>query len=413
MKIGLLAYHSACNFGAILQLLSTYMFMKNHGHEPIIINWVAKDLEELYAKTTPFAQLNNLKQLRKQLWQETALCHTATEVAHVIFEEHIDAVVIGSDAVAQHHVFLERIVFPCRKIVAVESITSDVVFPNPFWGTWEDFLDTPVPVALMSAASQDSRYRFISRKLRAQMKKRIMAYSYVSVRDTDTQKMFNFISNKECCPPVTPDPVFAFNQNASILIPSREEILRKFELPEKYILVSFKGNKRTKVSQKWLDELQTITSAHGIQCVSLPFSTCRSEGLLDKEIRLPLIPVDWYALIKYSCGYIGNNMHPIVVCIHNSVPFYSFDNYGTKYLNGLFCDSSSSKIRHLLKAADLLDWRTGSNSLIRNCPTPEYVFNKIMAFDKDKCASFAKSYLKKYNDMMNSILSRFGVPNKK
>ena len=44
MKIGLLAYHSVCNFGAMLQLLSTYMFLKNHGHEPMFINLVAKDL---------------------------------------------------------------------------------------------------------------------------------------------------------------------------------------------------------------------------------------------------------------------------------------------------------------------------------------------------------------------------------
>ena len=45
MRIGLLAYHSAINFGATLQLLSTYMFFKNNGYEPIVINWVASDLE--------------------------------------------------------------------------------------------------------------------------------------------------------------------------------------------------------------------------------------------------------------------------------------------------------------------------------------------------------------------------------
>ena len=53
MKIGLLAYHSVCNFGAMLQLLSTYMFLENHGHEPVVINWVAKDLEEYYTQNTP------------------------------------------------------------------------------------------------------------------------------------------------------------------------------------------------------------------------------------------------------------------------------------------------------------------------------------------------------------------------
>ncbi len=406
MKIGLLAYHAVCNFGAMLQLLSTYMFLKNHGHEPVIINWVAKDLENYYAQNTPISQIENQLKLRLQLWKETALCRTIKDVANIISNEQIDAVIIGSDAVAQHHPLFERIVFPCRNIIAINSVTSDVVFPNPFWGIWTDYLDKPVPVALMSAASQDSKYKYISKKLRKQMKERIMAFSYVSVRDVDTQKMFSFITEGQCCPSVTPDPVFAFNQNAASLVPSKEELMKKYGLSGKYMLISFKNEKRCNVSQTWLNKFQDIAKHHGIQCVSLPFSTSLSAGELENKIALPLNPIDWYALLKYSCGYIGNNMHPIVVCIHNSVPFFSFDNYGTKHANGLFCDSSTSKIRHILKVANLLDCRIASNSLFRRTPSPEHVFNKLQTFDKAKCKNFAQGYLNKYNEMMTKILER-------
>lgn len=406
MKIGLLAYHAVCNFGAMLQLLSTYMFLKNHGHEPVIINWVAKDLENYYAQNTPISQIENQLKLRLQLWKETALCRTIKDVANIISNEQIDAVIIGSDAVAQHHPLFERIVFPCRNIIAINSVTSDVLFPNPFWGIWTDYLDKPVPVALMSAASQDSKYKYISKKLRKQMKERIMAFSYVSVRDVDTQKMFSFITEGQCCPSVTPDPVFAFNQNAASLVPSKEELMKKYGLSGKYMLISFKNEKRCNVSQTWLNKFQDIAKHHGIQCVSLPFSTSLSAGELENKIALPLNPIDWYALLKYSCGYIGNNMHPIVVCIHNSVPFFSFDNYGTKHANGLFCDSSTSKIRHILKVANLLDCRIASNSLFRRTPSPEHVFNKLQTFDKAKCKNFAQGYLNKYNEMMTKILER-------
>lgn len=51
--------------------------------------------------------------------------------------------------------------------------------------------------------------------------------------------MFSHISNGTIIPPVTPDPVFAFNYNAGCLVPNREDILKKFHLPEKYLLVSF------------------------------------------------------------------------------------------------------------------------------------------------------------------------------
>ena len=105
------------------------------------------------------------------------------------------------------------------------------------------------------------------------MKERIMAYSYVSVRDMDTQKMFSFITEGLCCPPVTPDPVFAFNQNANTLVPSKEELMKKYGLSDKYILISFKNERRSKVSQTWLNKLQNIAKRNGIQCVSLPFST--------------------------------------------------------------------------------------------------------------------------------------------
>lgn len=404
MKIGLLAYHSVCNFGAMLQLLSTYMFLENHGHEPVVINWVAKDLEEYYAQNTPVSQIENQKKLRLKLWKETCLCRTIEDVANIISTEHIEAVIIGSDAVAQHHPLFERIIFPCRNIIAINPVTSDVVFPNPFWGIWTDYLDKPVPVALMSAASQDSKYKYISKKHRKQMKERIMAFCYVSVRDVDTQKMFSFITEGQCCPSVTPDPVFAFNQNAASLVPSKEELMKKYGLSDKYMLISFKNEKRSNVSQTWLNKFQDIAKHHGIQCVSLPFSTSLSAGKLESEIALPLNPIDWYALLKYSCGYIGNNMHPIVVCIHNAVPFFSFDNYGTKHANGLFCDSSTSKIRHILKVANLLDCRIASNSLFRRTPSPEHVFNKLQTFDKAKCITFAQSYLCKYNEMMTTIL---------
>ena len=88
--------------------------------------------------------------------------------------------------------------------------------------------------------------------------------------------------------------------------------MKKYGLSDKYMLISFKNEKRSNVSQTWLNKFQDIAKYHGIQCVSLPFSTSLSAGELESEIALPLNPIDWYALLKYSCGYIGNNMHPIV-----------------------------------------------------------------------------------------------------
>lgn len=406
MKIGLLAYHSACNFGATLQLLSTYMYLKNHGYEPIVINWIAKDLEEFYIQKVPKVQIDNQIKLREVLWNETALCRTSEDVAKIIEQEKIEAVIIGSDAVAQHHPLLERLTFPCRKIVVIKKYTSDREYPNPFWAVWEDFLDKKIPVAVMSASCQDSEFRYISPKLKKELKKRICSYSYISVRDVWTREMISYLTDKNIISEVTPDPVFAFNENVNGIIPTREEILKKYNIQNKYILISFIDSSRKSIGQEWIDSFVQLALEAGYECISLPFSHGKSFGHLRHEICLPLTPIDWYALIKYSCGYIGNNMHPIVVCLHNAVPFYSFDNYGKTRLNGIIGNDKSSKIKHILNLANLSQYRTSCISRKYKVPSSQTVFDKVISFDKSISEKFAGDYLKKYNNMMSDILER-------
>ena len=346
MKIGLLAYHSACNMGATLQLLSSYGYWQKAGHEPIVINWVPKDLEESYIRRTPKVQYDEHWVLRKQLWRETDLCRTAKDIAHVIEKEGIQAIIIGSDAVTQHHPWLSRICLSKKHIIWLSQYSTDRMFPNPFWGTFNDFLAKPIPTALMSASSQDSAYSLISHNLKSDMAKRLAAHKYISVRDSWTQNMITDITNGKIIPLVTPDPVFAFNYNAGEKISPRQDILKRYNLPDKYFLLSF-HNKKT-VSQLWIDEFYRLASSIGYTCVLLPFSERSSYGSLPNSINLPLSPLDWYALIKYSSGYIGHNMHPLIVSLHNKIPFFSFDHYGQNRLSGLITNDRSSKILHIL-----------------------------------------------------------------
>ena len=401
MKIGLLAYHSAINFGATLQLLSTYSYLLNHNHQPVIINWIASDLEEYYRQHTSPCQIDRYKKLRGTIWKETALCRTAHDIARVIKDNDIEAVIIGSDAVCQHHTIMERLVFPCKKIIGIEPATSDRLFPNPFWATWNDLLSSPIPVAILSASNQDSKYRYFSRSLCKSMTRQIKSYSYISVRDTWTRDMFTYVTGNIVIPEVTPAPVFAFSHNAKKLIPSREEIADRFNLPEKYLLFSFCNNKT--VNQFWIDEFQAIAERDGYTCVKLPFSDKKGFGTFQKEIHLPLSPLEWFALIKYSSGYIGHNMHPIVVAIHTGTPFFSFDNYGLKKLNGLVTSDKSSKIRHLLETAGLADCRISCISKKFRSPSALEIYGRLKSFNTSTSKAFADKYYKKYLSTMNTI----------
>ena len=156
---------------------------------------------------------------------------------------------------------------------------------------------------------------------------------------------------------------------------------------------------------QWLEEFQKMAKLNNIACVALPFP----QGLLfnhnlDYEISSPLTPLDWYALIKYSKGYIGHNMHPIVVCLHNNIPFFSFDNYGLKRFRGLFLNEQTSKIYHILNEAKLLEYRISclKKDFIR--PSAEFVFNKIVNFTGSE--NFSKLYYDRYIDMMDCITNK-------
>ena len=240
MKIGLLAYHAACNFGAFLQLLSTVEYVKKQGDEPIVINWVPRDFRLDYKKRSLPEVRKLYAQLQEKYYPLSSLCETDKQVAALIEKEKIEAVIIGSDAVIQHHPLRERIKFPCRRIVYIGKATSDRMYPNCFWGAFSEYLNKSVPMAVISGSSQDSKYFFIKGRTKSRMKKSIMTFSYLSVRDDWTQKMINYLTDGDITPIVTPDPVFAFNHNASHLIPSKDDILKKFKIPSDYILVSFK-----------------------------------------------------------------------------------------------------------------------------------------------------------------------------
>ena len=406
MKIGILAYHSACNYGANLQVLSTVGYLKRNGYNPIVINYETDDFIHFYKRVTPTNVYNAFYTFRHQTMPLSKHCHTNDTLVKVIEEYKLDAIIIGSDAVAQHHPLLSRINFPTRTLLSITKMTSDRYFPNPFWGTFTDNLKKPIPMAILSASSQDSNYKLFLPSLKKEMWHQLQKFTYVSARDEWTKEMYSAVSDGNLNVEVTPDPVFAFNANCSDIVPSKQEIVEKYHLPEKYLLLSFL-NSRT-VTLKWLEEFKLLAEQQGLTCVALPFPQgMKFQHCLDYEIPSPLLPLDWYALIKYSQGYIGHNMHPIVVSLHNANPFFAFDNYGMKRFNGFLSNDRSSKIKHILISAGLNDWRVSCLRRSFIAPAPEFVLDKLLNFNKDNALCFSKSYLQKYEVMMSNILNAF------
>lgn len=404
MKIGILTYHSVYNFGANLQVLSTVSYLKNNGFEPIVINWLPRDLEDNYNRAIPEAQANIHKKFLVDFLPCTEICRTESDIIRVISDYNIKGIIIGSDAIMRHNTYFSRIRLTKRGIRVSPKPSADGLFPNPFWGSFIPSLKEDIPVVVMSASSQNSDYKLFRGNLKKNMYNSLNRFKLITVRDDWTSRMIKHITKGTIIPSVTPDPVFSFNQNVFDQY-SKDQIINKFNLPEKYLLFSFSDSKV--VSKEWLDQFKIIAKESNLNCVALATPAgIKFDHHLSLVVDLPICPKEWYGLIKYSSGYIGENMHPIVVALHNAVPFYSFDAYGiVKYK--IFVKEKSSKIYDILLQGGFLQNRISRLGKTYKCPSPQEVFLKIKDFDYSKCQYFSNGQLVRYNTMMKNITCLF------
>lgn len=397
VNVGILTHFKANNFGANLQALSTASYLKKHGYIPIFINW-SEYLNNSKNKTCQ-EQVNVHSNFIRNTYQLTKECRTESEIKDVIREYNIKNIIIGSDAVLTIKSFVQYFSIT-KKGIKIVKPQKDYVYPNPFWYSFYDNSEL-LKVFLMSPSSQGTAYKLLSLTQRKRMRNDLLRFEFVSARDQWTKNMITFLQPKLKHIKITPDPVFAFNINVDLQY-KKDYILRKYCLPEKYFLVSFYPGHEP--SEEWQDTLKVIALSRLVSCVALPMPQGTDLTRFDYRINLPLNPIDWYLLIKYSSGYIGNNMHPIIVSIHNSVPFFSIDNHGLKLFKYIYL-TKASKTYELIREASLeanwINYKKLSSIKI------EHIVDKLQKFNSTKSSNFNLLQQNRYFEMMDEIIKRF------
>lgn len=403
MKIGVLTYFNVPNFGAQLQTFSTVGYLKRKGHDPVVINWVPADLEAMYARRVSSAQLQAHKDFVAAYLPVTPLCRTEEEVIKVVDESSLDGMIHGSDALFKYEPERARRHFRKRKmrfVVNKPSISVEGLEGNVFWGHYLSKTEKSIPASVYAVSSQNCPYQLLTFRERRQLRDGLKNFQVISVRDAWTQGMVEKIMGGRCVVPIDPDPVFSLNQNCSQFVPDKEEVLKRFGLPEHYVLFSFWTSK---LSEDYVAEMAKELEKNGLATVALPMPERLVGFGLNHKIQLPLNPLDWYALIKYADGYIGERMHPIVVALHNAVPFFSFDEYGMDECRQFRADSS--KTYHIVKEAGFeacyFAYHSGAER-----PSAQSVAERILGFDREKCMVFSKIMQHNYEEGMGGILSK-------
>ena len=402
MRIGILTYHCPPNFGAQLQAISTVGYLKKIGHEPIVLNWYPADLEEMYSHRIPTYQINCHQEFTATAFPLSKKCQTETELIAEIDALRLDAIFVGSDALFKYIPKKNRRHFSKRQLKYVyrNVISCELVENNPFFGGFLHKLAKRIPASVYAASSQNCPFDRMLPLERRHMRMSLANYHLITVRDNWTKIMIEKIMRVKDIQ-VCPDPVFSFQQNCYLRIPTRQEIVDKYNLNERYILISFRSRR---ISQDYINSIALEAEKEGLQPVALPMPEELYAAGIEKKIELPLSPIDWYALIIHSHGYIGERMHPIVVCLHNSIPFYCFDEYGNT-MNGIY-NPSSSKTYLIVSEAGLLA-NLYSYQGQDPIPTPSNVIGQLLSFDHATCSQFAKQKAAEYNEGMRLIIDSF------
>ncbi len=406
MRIGVLTYHCVPNFGAQLQTVSTVGFLKKMGHDPIVLHWYPEHLSAMYQQRIPQTQSDCHGAFTTEMLPLSNLCRTEAELCAEIDRLELDGIIAGSDALFKYTPIkvrnnLVRKIY--RKVRGIVPVWDEMV-GNPFFAHFMDSLDKKIPICAFSVSSQNTPYQLIGSDEKKLMREGLGIYSYITVRDEWTKKMVEFILDKEGIS-ITPDPVFSFNANVYFPFPSKQTILDKYDIPEDYVLLSFSKHY---MKADYMSVLIAELKRNGLTPVAFPMPEGLRDFGADKKIKLPLDPLDWFALIKYSRGYIGERMHPIVVALHNNVPFFCFDEYGT--YNSLMDRIlgrhvlSSSKTYLILERAGLADcmYSYHSKGSFPSCGT---VVKKLLDFDSMQCAAFSEEMQCLYTKSMDLTLT--------
>lgn len=313
MKVGILTYHWIYNYGGQLQALATAEALRKLGHEPVVIHFIHTDLREgFYERLVPKVQQQAHIDFAEKYLPLTKLCTTEQDLIDTVDELGLKHILIGSDAVF----FIK---YPT-------SPYADTRYPSIYWMRWIEKCKNykEINVCSISASSMETNFRIMPKDVREGLKASIDNFSRVTVRDRWTKWFLRRVSpNTKTL--VTPDPVMSMQANI------RQAFLDELELPisGKYILYGL----QTGVGQNKkaiLEAVKKKVNDKGYKFVALPFPEGSYNELDDETVKDPVNPLLWYKLIQNASGVFSEKFHPIVVSMHNKVPFFAIDGYGDR-----------------------------------------------------------------------------------
>ncbi len=322
MKIGILTYHRAVNYGAFLQGYSLMRRLQqdfpnaqveiiDYDHInrqrfikkcPLVFTYRRSIKEGVYK----YIQSKVFKEALKHLNLSKSLVSASVESAERFISDNYDVVIVGSDSVFNW---------------------SDLGLPNPY------FLGgVKGPHKLSYAASAHlQRYNDLDNNRYSYLENALNDFNYLGVRDVNTENFVKVFNEKKQA---------VHNCDPAVFLPldfSEEKLSQKlkkhkFDFNKKTVFVMMMYSGYAKLVRKYF--------GNDCQIVAL------MDGNKDADIYLyDLSPFEWAHVFKYGTALVTDYFHATIFGLKNGIPVMSIDS------------SNYNKDEYISKAYDLLNFR--------------------------------------------------------
>lgn len=321
MKIGILTYHFANNYGAVLQAYSIQHVLQSMGHNVEIINFCSKKQKNnnsLFEKNNSFnscikniirlphyfgrkRRINSFNEFRKKFFN-LSKCYCSAEEAIAFSEKNYDIIVVGSDQVWNPKLVDFNNIYYMISNIHIPVYTYGVSLGN----ATEDIL---------------TKYEHF-----------ILKFKKISVREEESIKILKKINSNINAVEVI-DPTLLLNRDFF------KKIAIKPKNKNDYIICYFLGRKNTIKLKKAVNfiadrfnlDVYYINANYGIT----------SYG---RNVINDCSPQEFLGYLKNAKLVCTNSFHAVALSIQFKIPFYTFET-----------DIKDTRKRNLLKKMNLLD----------------------------------------------------------
>lgn len=309
MKIGILTFHFAHNYGAVLQCYALQEYLKSTGHDVSVIDYRPRHIASFYALySRDKIRTLNLKGKIKYIGT-----HTATLLRRYIrktqFDNYIDRYL---KTVPYDNSPYDILVYGSDQIWSKYICEND----RTYWGVNE--LRTAKSITYSASAGQTGNFEqqdidFIRSALKI--------FSAISVRESQLQQFIRPLTTKQV--DCTADPVFLLDKSAW------ERLIGTGPHTSKYILVY--NLYREQTIRRMADELQRKT---GYRIIEL----CGEIGiddLLHPQRKTCEDPISFVRLIRNAEIVLSSSFHGTAFSILFNKKFYVYQSHNSARVKSL------------------------------------------------------------------------------